>query len=114
MRTSRSERLPRLLFATAAASYTANCALGGGVATGVVHTGKFRWIHHALYITTVSTSLVAASSLLWSRNRAGLFLLPAAVPLAIIPRASARSNKHVRIALSAAPFFVLSVIKAWR
>jgi hypothetical protein len=108
------ERLPRVLFTTAASAYSLNCALGAGVATGLVHTGKFRWIHHALYITTVTTSVAAASSLLWSRNRAGLLLLPAAVPLAVIPRASARSKKHVRTALSAAPFFLLSVIKAWR
>lgn len=114
MSTPMVERLPRVLFTTATSSYAINCALGAGVATGMIHTGKFRWIHHALYITTVTTSVVAASSLLWSPNRAGLLLLPAAVPLAVIPRASARSKKHVRTALSAAPFFILSVIKAWR
>jgi hypothetical protein len=110
----RDEQLPRALFTTAATSYAVNCALGASVAAGIVHTGKFRWIHHALYIATVTTSVVAGSSLLWSRNRAGLLLLPAAVPLAVIPRASARSKKHVQTALSAAPFFLLSLIKAWR
>ncbi|AWB87148.1 hypothetical protein [Mycetocola zhujimingii] len=107
-------QVPPVLFTVAASSYAANCALGAGVATGLVHTGNFRWIHHALYITTVTTSVVAASSLLWSRNRAGLFLLPAAIPLTVIPRASARTPRHVQTALSAAPFFILSLIKAWR
>lgn len=105
---------PKVLFTVAASCYAANCALGAGVATGIVHTGRFRWIHHALYISTVTTSIIAASSLLWSRNRAGLLLLPAALPLTAIPRSSARSKKHVRTALSAAPFYILSVIKAWR
>jgi len=105
---------PALLFTAAAASYTANCALGAGVATGVVRTGRAHWVHHALYISTVVLSAGAASSLLWSRNRAGLALLPAAVPLALIPYLGSHGARHPIVALSAAPFFAASLITAWR
>jgi hypothetical protein len=51
---------------------------------------------------------------LWSRNRAGLLLLPAAVPLVMIPAISSHSRRHIVTALAAAPFFVASLVKAWR
>ena len=105
---------PAWLFTAATASYAANCALGAGVASGRVHTGRAHWVHHALYISTSALAAAATSSLLWSRNPAGWVLLPAALPLAVIPRISARSRRHVGVALSAAPFFVGSLIKAWR
>jgi len=105
---------PAILFTAAATSYAANCAVGAGVATGVLDTRNFHWVHHGLYVLTSTLAGVAGSSLLWSRNPAGWLLLPAAVPLAVIPWISARSRRHVAVALSAAPFFVTSVIVAWR
>lgn len=106
--------MPALLFTAATGSYLANCALGAAVATRVVDTHDVRWVHHALYISTSTLAAVAATSLVWSPSPAGWWLLPAAVPLAVIPRISTRSRGHVLAALSAAPFFAASVIKAWR
>lgn len=105
---------PAPLFAAATGSYLVNCALGAGVATRVVDTRKVHWVHHALYIATSTLAGAAASSLLWSRSRAGWWLLPAAVPLTLIPRISTPSRGHVVVALSAAPFFALSLRQAWR
>lgn len=105
---------PAVLFTAATTSYAANCALGVAVATGTLRTGRAHWVHHALYISTATLAGVAASSLFWSRNRAGLLLLPAAVPLVLIPAISSHSRRHIVTALSAAPFFVASLIKAWR
>jgi hypothetical protein len=105
---------PAVLFTAATTSYLANCALGAAVTTGALHTGRAHWVHHALYISTASLSGIAASSLFWSRNRAGLLLLPAAVPLVLIPAISSHSRRHIVTALSAAPFFVASLVKAWR
>ena len=106
--------LPAILFTAAATSYAANCALGAAVATRMVDTTNFRWLHHGLYISTSTLAGVAVSSELWSGSKAGWWLLPAGVPLALIPRVSSHSPRHVLVALAAAPFFAAGVIKAWR
>ncbi len=103
-----------MLFAAATTSYVANVALGTAVATRVVRTHRFRWVHHALYVSTSVLAGAAASSLLWSGSRAGLRLLPAALPLAAVPYVSARSRRHPVVALSAAPFFVAGLAAALR
>ncbi|WP_378145739.1 hypothetical protein ACFJGV_18720 [Cnuibacter sp. UC19_7] len=105
---------PHPLFVAATASYAANCALGTAVATGRLHTGRAHWVHHALYICTSALAAAAATSLLWSRSRAGWALLPAAIPLIAIPSVSARTRGHVGIALSAAPFFVGALVASAR
>lgn len=105
---------PAILFTAAASSYVANCALGLGVATRMVNTSRAHWVHHALYICTSTLAAAAASSLIWSRNRAGWWLLPAAVPLAVIPQISSHSRRHVLVAASAAPFFAAGLVRAWR
>ncbi|MCU1424887.1 MAG: hypothetical protein JWM51_1178 [Microbacteriaceae bacterium] len=102
------------LFTAATASYAANCALGTAVASGVVDTREYRWVHHALYVSTLVLSGAAASSLLWSRSRAGWVLLPAAIPLSVIPSLGARLPRHPAVALAAAPFFIASLIYARR
>lgn len=104
---------PAILFSAATASYVANCALGLSVATGVLDTTKVHWLHHGLYTCTSTLAGAAVSSLVWSRSTAGWWLLPAAVPLALIPHLSARSRRHPALALSAAPFFAAGTIKAW-
>jgi hypothetical protein len=105
---------PAILFSAAAASYAANCAVGAGVATRLLDTSRIHWVHHALYVCTSTLACAAASSLLWSPSRAGWALLPAAVPLVLIPRVSAHSRGHIALALSAAPFFAAGLIRAWR
>lgn len=60
---------PASLFTAATTSYAANCALGAGVALGVLNTRNAHWVHHALYTSTVplgaeNRKLVAGSPLL--------------------------------------------------
>lgn len=98
------------LMTAAAVSYTANCALGTAVATGAVHTGRWHWTHHALYICTSTLTAAAATALLAEKRSAGLALLPAAAPLAIIPFAGTHGRRHPAIALAAAPFIALALL----
>jgi hypothetical protein len=102
---------PAPLFRAAACAYGANLALGTAVAVRVVDTSSFRWIHHGIYIATCVLGGAAASSVLWSRSGAGWALLPAAVPLAALPRLGSRPRRrHALVALAALPFFVLGLI----
>jgi hypothetical protein len=102
----------RALFAAAATSYAASCAVGAGVATGTLDLRGARWVHHALYICTASLAGAAVSSLFWSRSRAGWMLLPAAVPLAALARLGPRFPRHPLVGLAAAPFFVAGLIQS--
>ncbi|MDO9395443.1 MAG: hypothetical protein Q7T71_02740 [Herbiconiux sp.] len=141
----------RAMFAAAAGAYTANCALGLAVATRLVDTSRFRWVHHALYIATcVLTAAAVLSAMIPRRDpaaatvaersfapslaraltlergaestvdpaqtgrRAALALLPAAVPLTLIPRIRTHSRAHPLVALTAAPFFVAAFILSRR
>lgn len=100
-----------LPFHVAATFYAANSALGLGVATGAVRTGRFRWVHHALYIATTTTTLIALITGIGRHRRAALALLPTLVPLAVIPYAGTRTRRHPIIALSAAPCYLLAVLR---
>ena len=99
----------KALVTAASVSYTANCALGLAVATGRLDTSRARWVHHAVYVATVTLSVAAAAALLRTRDRALLRLLPAAVPLAAIPHVSARTRGHALIALTAAPAYATTL-----
>lgn len=68
------------LTSAACISYAANATLGLGVATKLVDTSKARWLHHALYISTLGlTGLVV-----W--NGIGPIVLSARSALAHKPR----------------------------
>jgi hypothetical protein len=101
--------LTRPLLRGAAASYLASCALGTGVATGVLRTGRARWVHHALYVSTATLTAVALVSAGRERSRAGWWLLPVVAPLAVVPYAGTRSRRHVLVAASAAPFYAAAL-----
>ncbi|WP_227497096.1 hypothetical protein [Planctomonas psychrotolerans] len=105
---------PSLLFTAASSAYLGNVVLGSGVKLRLFSTRSFRWVHHAVYITTCVLGAAAVSSLLWSEDVAGWVLLPAAIPLAALPYAASRSRRHVVVALLAAPFFLVSLIVSWR
>ena len=104
---------PVVLFAAATTSYVANVALGTSAATGLVRTHRFRWVHHALYISTASLTGVALGATLLARHRSGWWLLPAVLPLAVVPYAGTRSRRHVLVAVSAAPFYAAAVAAEW-
>lgn len=107
------------LFTAAAVAYGANCALGASVATRLIDTSRFRWLHHALYIVTC-TAVAAAVVVGWSRGprssdrRAAVALLPAAAPLTAIPSLGSHGRRHPLTALAAAPFLVAGLILAHR
>lgn len=103
----------RVLFTGALVSYTANVLIGTGVATGRIDTSRSRWVHHSLYLATVTLSAAAASSLFFNPSRSGWLILPAAAPLALIPFVSARSPGHVYIALAPAPFIGVAAVRSW-
>ncbi|GLK17538.1 MULTISPECIES: hypothetical protein [Herbiconiux] len=117
---------PQPLFVAATTSYAVNCALGASVAAGVVDTRRFRWVHHALYIATCTLAGAAAASAVLPALRpagpaaaaaarhAALALAPAAVPLVVIPRVSARTARHPLVALTAAPFLVAGLMLSRR
>lgn len=106
---------PQLWFGLAGVSFLASCAVGLGVARGWFSTAGFRWVHHALFAGTCILAAVAASSVLWSASPAGWYLLPAAVPLAALPVVGSSSiPRHAALAAAAAPFFLISVLVAWR
>ncbi len=108
------------LFVTAAVAYTANVALGTAVATRVIDTSNFRWVHHALYIATcVTTAAAAVTGLFWAEprrasHRAALVLLPAAAPLAAIAYLGTHGRRHPLIALAAAPFILAGLVCSLR
>src|SRR5690606_17150480 len=93
------------LFMAAALSYGANCALGTSVAVKLIDTSGFRWLHHALYVATcVSTAAAIIAG--WfgkpreASRRAAMTLLPAALPLGVIPWAGTRGTRHPLVALA--------------
>jgi hypothetical protein len=103
-------RAVRTVFTAAGAAYVASCAVGVGVASGVLDLRGARWVHHALYVGTVFLAGAAVSSLVWSPSRAGWLLLPAAVPLAALARLGPRFPRHPIVALAAAPFFAAALV----
>ncbi|SMQ71619.1 hypothetical protein [Agreia sp. VKM Ac-1783] len=100
----------RAAFAAAGTGYVASCALGVGVASGLVDLRGARWAHHVAYLVTLGLGGLAASSLLWSSSRSGWLLLPAAGPLAALAYLGPRMPRHPLVALAAAPFFVAAFI----
>ncbi len=101
--------LARPLLRVAGVSYLASCALGTGVATGVLRTGRARWVHHALYVSTATLTALALAAAARERARSGWWLLPVVVPLAVVPYAGTRSRRHVVVAVSAAPFYAAAL-----
>lgn len=104
----------------AAACWAANGALGAAVGAGLVHTGRFRWIHHALYVATTTATGVATvrcgCSSSASRRAAARALAPALLPLAVLPHvgtpAQGHPRRHALAALAAAPFYATALHRA--
>ena len=69
-------------------------------------------MHHALYIATVSTTLLALVTGIRRDRSAAAALSPALVPLAVIPYAGTHTRRHPLIALTAAPFIVAGVARS--
>jgi hypothetical protein len=111
---ARPTRPVRGLVTAAATSYAANCALGASVATGLLDTRGYRWLHHLLYVATSALTGAATLALVARRDPGGWTLLPTLLPLAALPRASARTPRHARLGLTAAPFYLVTLRRVWR
>ncbi len=96
----------------AALAYLANCLLGSLVAAGAVDTRRYRWVHHAMFVVTATST--ASAVLLGTVRRSGsaALLAPALIPLARIPYAGRR--RHTAVAMSAAPWYTLALAAAVR
>jgi hypothetical protein len=106
-------RAPALITA-AAVSYAGNAAFGTAVAAGVIDNRRIRWVHHALYVATMSLTTLALAASAVERRTAGLALLPAVGPLIALPYAGGRLRRHAALAGSAAPAFVTALVLARR
>lgn len=94
----------------ATASYAANVALGVATATRLLDTRRFRWIHHALYIATTTLTVGAVAGAFGAGDTAGRRLAPALGSLAVIPFAGSRGARHIVVAASAAPWYLLAAL----
>ncbi|MEJ5945148.1 hypothetical protein WDZ17_07530 [Pseudokineococcus basanitobsidens] len=105
----RPQRAARAVVGAACGLYAANCALGASVGLHLVDTSRAHWVHHALYGAVVAGALGAVAAGALTGSRAGLALVPALVPLAVLPRVRAPSRAHVLLAASAAPAYAAAV-----
>lgn len=103
-------RPARQLVTAASVAYVANCLWGTAVAVRLIRTKRLRVVHHGLFVVTATLTGVAATTPVWTRDRAALFLLPALVPLAVAPRTKPRSGAHWRVAVAAAPSYLGAVL----
>jgi hypothetical protein len=94
----------------ATGAYLANCLWGTAVAVRLIRTRRLRVVHHALFVVTATATGIAATTPVWTRSRAALFLLPAIVPLALAPRTNPRTGAHWRVAVAAAPSYLGAVL----
>lgn len=99
-------RPARRLVAAATVAYVANCLWGTAVAVRVIRTKRLRVVHHGLFVVTATLTGVAVTTPVWTRDRSALFLLPALVPLTVVPRTNPRSGAHWRVAVAAAPSYL--------
>jgi hypothetical protein len=80
------------MFAAATAALVVAMATGAGAQLEVIDTSSVRWVHHALFGTTVATALVA---LVGTRRRAErAALVPALAVLATLPRTKGGTRAH--------------------
>ena len=100
------------LIRIAAGAYAANCTLGTAVAARVLDTSGYRWVHHALFVATATSTAAAVAVGLARRSVAAAALAPALAPLAAIPYAG--TGRHVRVALAAAPWFAAALLTSGR
>ena len=89
---------------TLAATAAASAVLPPAAAARAAHTEAAR------SATAPSATARSAAARSAASRRSALALLPAALPLALIPRVSAHSPRHALLALTAAPFFAASLI----
>jgi hypothetical protein len=108
------------LVVASAGGYALNATLGTLVAARVVDTSRFRWLHHALYVSTCVLTAAALAALLTAGDaphrtararRTAWVLAPVVAPLAAVPFVSARSPRHPLVALAAAPFFAAALVR---
>ena len=104
----------RRLVTAACVAYATNCLWGTAVAVRLIRTKRLRVVHHGLFVATATLTGVAATTPVWTRDRAALFLLPALVPLAVAPRTDPHAATHWRVAVAAAPSYLGALLAGAR
>lgn len=105
----------RAAVSLAVGCYAANVALGLAVASGLVTTKNARWVHHALFLATSTTTGVAVAVAAAHGDRSAIALAPAAVPLFLLQRRGSRPlARHSRTAMLAAPSYMTALCLARR
>ncbi|MCW2540537.1 MAG: hypothetical protein JWN95_2262 [Frankiales bacterium] len=102
------------LMLVAIVTYLVNCALGLGVTFRLVDTSAIHWIHHALFFVVAASAAAAAIAAIVTGHRTGWWLAVVFIPYAVLPFVRAPSARHVQLALSAAPFYLISALFIWR
>jgi len=73
-------------------------------------TRSFRWLHHAFYLATVTTTITAALTSVRGKSPALVPLALTGIPLVVLARVSPKSRFHPMLALTAAPAYAAALI----
>ncbi|MEW6638160.1 MAG: hypothetical protein AB1425_15240 [Actinomycetota bacterium] len=68
---------------------------------GLVETGPFRWLHHALFFAVFASAALAVAAGLWREEPYVWALAPALVLFAVLPRVRAGTAGHAGLAFAA-------------
>jgi hypothetical protein len=103
-----------LAHAGAGAALMASSVLGIGVRTGRLELGRARWLHHALYATSLATA--AGAAVVDARGRQPTWPAAAATlsVLAVLPRTQGGSGPHVAVAIAASAVYAAGTVAAQR
>lgn len=87
--------------------FIANYLFGVCVGTGLIRTGRFRFVHHLLYFLTMFSLGMVALLALWRGDGAGYLSLALFVLLLGMPRFSGGSRGHRIFATACFIFYSL-------
>lgn len=102
------------LASAALAGFIVNAGYGTAVAAGLFGTARMRWVHHALFILTSTLTGMTLLASLVKRRGMGCALVPAAAALIAMPSTRGGSPRHIALAASAFPSFLITALLARR
>ncbi|WP_022882888.1 hypothetical protein [Gryllotalpicola ginsengisoli] len=102
--------IPGAALLAASVSYLASVTLGVLVATRLVDSRGFHWLHHTLYVLTFVLAATAVATLGFAGYGLAAGLLgPALIPFAAIPFLGTRGVRHPIAGSLPAPFYLAAV-----
>ncbi len=94
------------------ATLAASSLLGASVRTGRLELGRQRWLHHALYATTVASAVGAIVVDGATRRPTWPIAAGTLGVLALLPATKGGSHAHVAVAATASTVYVAGTIAA--